>query len=119
MARMSIEDRRAMVQREAGRTPVSEMARRAGVRASTIRRTAASLGVDTRVNWQWTPERDAQLRELYPVMSATQVSRRIGCSATAVYDRAKALGVRKTPGPNAALPPPAEEPIDQFLRRTA
>lgn len=119
MASMSVEERRAMVQREAGRTPVSEMAHRAGVRESTIRRMAASLGVDTRVNWQWTPERDVQLRELYPRMSATQVSRRIGCSATAVYDRARALGIRKTPGPVAAPPPPEEAPIDLFLRRTA
>ena len=45
---------------------------------------------------RWTPERDAELRQLYPEVGATEAARRLGATRNAVKSRVLVLGIRGT-----------------------
>lgn len=52
----------------------------------------------TRTYTRWSPAMDAVLRRDYPSQPAAAVAAALGCTASAVYLRAKALGLAKEPG---------------------
>lgn len=47
---------------------------------------------------RWTPETDAELRRLYPLHDNTTIGRMLGCSESAVLNRAQKLGLKKPEG---------------------
>lgn len=67
----------------------------------SIRAAAERAGIDItpmRRRIDWTPEQDAQLRELYPTRTGMAVAEIMGVSINAVYNRAATLGLGKAPG---------------------
>lgn len=58
-------------------------------------------GLCSRRGWalgrqRWSPDDDAQLRELYPNMQTAEIGRRLGRSLLSTYNRAQKLGLEKT-----------------------
>lgn len=72
-----------------------------GVSGPTVRTKLLSMGLKTvsdRKNRKvWTEEEISYLRENYPTMSAMDIAERFGVSNTTVSNKAKELGLKKSP----------------------
>jgi hypothetical protein len=67
-----------------------------GRTAKQVNARTKHLGVRKRQQWNWTPEAEAQLRQLYPDLPTVEVARQLGCSESRVNNHAYRLGLKKS-----------------------
>jgi len=82
-------------------TSLADMGFHLHVAPSTVRNKLILMGLDTdnsrRVRRMWTKDELEYLRENYPTMTAIDIADHIGCSNTTVSNKAKELGLKKSP----------------------
>lgn len=75
--------------------PVPQVARELGIGYMNVYREAERLGIARRSLFKFNAEQDEFIRKWYGIMRAEEIARRLECDKRTIYNRARALGIKK------------------------